>query len=567
MAKRHKQNQRTVRLSAMTAPDVRTEGQPALDKSQLQKVADDTPGFARITSTHSTFRTAAVRQLTPKKLQQILSDADAGDWQAQCEVFSYMEEFDPHIHAEMSKRRRAILSVERNVQAADDPTEQEVEQARWLQNVIERIPDFEDVLVNALDAIGHAFSCQELTYGALQKDAKQGFYYKAPIKVSWVPPELFRLDRDALTPGDRDAIRLRDLSTEGLPLTADKWIVHIHRSRAANIQRAGLYRTLIWPFLFKHYAITDLAEFLEIYGLPMRVGTYSASAGDADKRTLLRSLVALGHDAAAVIPEGTMIDFKEAADGKSLEFLTMAEYMDRSISKAILGGTLTSQSGGSSGGGGGAFALGKVHQDVARDILAADARQLASTLNRDLIEPMMRMTFGVVDQSRMPRFVFEMQEPEDVALWSDALPKLVGMGMKIPLDWTHTKLQIPHADKDDAVLVIGNAGKPLQDGNKGANLTALLKAQTLAKPNAEAARSEAMTEALAAAAAKPLANTLADIQALVDNAVDLVSLKANLLDLYGSMQPDDMGKVMEAAFALAALRGVDAVQTETGIKP
>ncbi|MGL9774714.1 MAG: phage portal protein family protein [Sodalis sp. (in: enterobacteria)] len=37
---------------------------------------------------------------------------------------------------------------------------------------------------------------------------------------------------------------------------------------------SGLFRVLVWTYLFKNIAARDLAEFLEIYGLPTRVGTY-----------------------------------------------------------------------------------------------------------------------------------------------------------------------------------------------------------------------------------------------------------------------------------------------------
>nr|WP_250636882.1 DUF935 family protein [Pseudomonas aeruginosa] len=56
------------------------------------------------------------------------------------------------------------------------------------------------------------------------------------------------------------------------------------------------------------------------------------------------------------------------------------------ISKAVLGGTLTSTT---SQSGGGAFALGQVHNEVRHDILASDARQLAATLSRDLLWPLL----------------------------------------------------------------------------------------------------------------------------------------------------------------------------------
>ena len=103
---------------------------------------------------------------------------------------------------------------------------------------------------------------------------------------------------------------------------------------------------LAWPWLFKNFAVRDLAEFLEIYGLPLRLGTYNPNTSDDKARaTLLRAVIGIGHDAAAIVPEGMKIEFKEAAKGESTPFDSMIGLMERSTSKAVLGGTLTSGEG------------------------------------------------------------------------------------------------------------------------------------------------------------------------------------------------------------------------------
>ena len=90
--------------------------------------------------------------------------------------------------------------------------------------------------------------------------------------------------------------------------------MHTHRSRSGCIARTGLFRVLAWPWLFKNFAVRDLAEFLEIYGLPLRLGTYNPNTSDDKARaTLLRAVIGIGHDAAAIVPEGMKIEFKEAA--------------------------------------------------------------------------------------------------------------------------------------------------------------------------------------------------------------------------------------------------------------
>ncbi len=56
------------------------------------------------------------------------------------------------------------------------------------------------------------------------------------------------------------------------------WISHTGKAKSGYLSRTGLIRVLAWPYLFKNYSVRDLAEFLEIYGLPLRVGKYPDGA-------------------------------------------------------------------------------------------------------------------------------------------------------------------------------------------------------------------------------------------------------------------------------------------------
>src|SRR5699024_7154485 len=128
------------------------------------------------------------------------------------------------------------------------------------------------------------------------------------------PQRWFRLPQNA--PYSRE-LRLRDNSVDGESLQPFGWIVHQHAARPGHFARSALGRVLAWPFLFKNYSVRDLAEFLEIYGLPMRLGTYPPGASDREKATLLRAVTSIGHAAAGIIPEGMAIEFQEAAKGAS----------------------------------------------------------------------------------------------------------------------------------------------------------------------------------------------------------------------------------------------------------
>lgn len=374
--------------------------------------------------------------LTPGRLHQVLQAAEQGNLGAQADLFTDMEEKDAHIYAEMSKRKRALLTLDWSIEPPDNASAAEKKLAAQVKEWLTDLPDLEDIMLDALDAIGHGFAALEVEWQRLGNTWLQ----KA---ITHRPQRWFQT-----LPTDGNALRLRDGSTYGAELQPFGWVVHTHKAKSGYLTRGGLHRVLAWPYLFKNYSVRDLAEFLEIYGLPLRLGKYPAGATAMEKATLLRAVASIGHNAAGIIPEGMMIEFQEAAKGSHDPFMAMVSWCERSQSKAILGGTLTSQADGASS----THALGNVHNEVRRDLMVSDARQLAGTFNASIIWPLVALNSTASDPRRQPRLVFDTRQPEDLKLYADSLPKLVGLGLRVKTSWVHDKLAIPEASADDTVL-------------------------------------------------------------------------------------------------------------------
>ncbi|STO54927.1 Mu-like phage gp29 [Canicola haemoglobinophilus] len=253
-----------------------------------------------------------------------------------------------------------------------------------------------------------------------------------------------------MTPTEqRNSLRLRDGSVTGIELQKFGWITHIAKAKTGYLSRIGLVRTLVWPFLYKNYSARDFAEFLEIYGLPMRLGKYPEGATPTEKNTLLRAVMSIGHNAGGIIPRGMEIEFQNAADGDSSSFMAMIEWAEKSMSKAILGGTLTSQADGATS----TNALGNVHNEVRSELRDADLKRLQATLTRDLIYPLYALNCkSFNDARRIPRLEFDVSESEDINSFADGLNKLVDIGFKIPAQWAHDKLQVPIASDNEPIL-------------------------------------------------------------------------------------------------------------------
>ena len=119
------------------------------------------------------------------------------------------------------------------------------------------------------------------------------------------------------------------------------------------------------------------------------------------------------------MPDNMDIEIKSAVNGQHDPYLAMIEYCERAQSKVILGSTLTSQSDGKSS----TNALGKIHNEVRRDLLVSDAKQLAQTLTDQLIYTLLSINFGDIDRNRLPYFQFDTKEVEDLLVVAEFLAK------------------------------------------------------------------------------------------------------------------------------------------------
>ena len=379
-------------------------------------------------------------KITPSKLKQILEDAENGDIQAQHQLFMDIEEQDSSIAANMMTRKRSVLTLDWRIVEPRNATPAEEKLQAEIDELFYQYPNLEDLFVDLMDAVGHGFSALEIQWAQVNgKWIPKGF---KPCPQSW-----FKLDKD-------DSLLLRTPANQmGEPLRPFGWVVHRHKSRSTQLARDGLYRTLAWLYMYKHYSVRDFAEFLELYGMPIRIGKYGAGATNAEKRTLLRALAEIGHNAAGIMPESMQIELHNVANAGAASgnnpFLQMVDWCEKSIARLILGQTLTSGADGKSS----TNALGNVHNEVRRDLMISDAKQIAQTITQQIILPYLQINIDPnIAPYRVPYFEFDTKEYEDLSVFADAIPKLTGIGVQISESWVRDKLGIPEPQEGELIL-------------------------------------------------------------------------------------------------------------------
>jgi phage gp29-like protein len=398
-------------------------------------------GGATVRGVRQPFTGHQANNLTPAKLGRILRESIDGDPQSYLELAEDMEERDNHYAAVLMTRKRQVSGLDVTVEAASDDPDA-VKMADLVREVVDR-EEFADELIDILDALGKSYSCTEIIW-----DTSEGQW--RPARLEWNDPRFFVFD-----PMNLRTILLRgDAGYE--PLKPYGWITHRAKVKSGLTIRGGLARAVAWTFLFKSFTMKDWAIFVEAYGQPLRLGKYGPDATDAQKDVLLDAVSAVGVDFAAIIPASMTIDFVKAEISGSHDlYESRLEFLDKQISKLVLGQTSTTDAQS------GTYAVGKVHDGVREDIEISDARQLAATLNRDLVRPLIDLNFG--PQKVYPKIKIGRPDEEDVAALVENVVKLVPLGLKVGMSTMRDKIGLPEPDKNEELLQAQQP--PQQPGN------------------------------------------------------------------------------------------------------
>lgn len=496
------------------------------------------------------WRDYVVAGMTPERLAAVFREADLGDVRRQAELFEQLLEKDAHLLGETSKRENAILDIEFQVSPASDSA-RDNEIAQFVSDFLEGQTDWPDVQVAMQEGIGRGFSAMEIVWDVTSGQALPSSFESLESKRF-----LFQDENGVVSKTPR---LVTDQSPMGEIIPAWKVLMHSYGGKSGHPTRSGIYRVCAWMFLFKNYAIKDWVIFCEVYGMPLRLGKYSPGATEDDKSALIQAISMLGSDAAGIISKSTEIEFVETAKGTTSADLykLLAQFCNAEMSKAILGQTLTAEVGDK-----GSYAASQTHNEVRKDLARADARAMAATVRQQIIRPMVGFNFGW--DAPVPGFEPVFDEDDDLKEKADWVCEILDRTtVKIPRTWFYKEFKIPEPKDGEAVIEGGagiGAGLPIAAKSRQAGLRMLVASgQTAVDPTPI----EPLVERMSIEAAPAIEAMLARIRELVDTAPSLEALRDSLLASFGDLPSDDLAKVMQAGFAVAALAGRSDVAEES----
>jgi phage gp29-like protein len=419
--------------------------------------------------------------LTPEKAVGILRNAEFGDPWLYLELAERMEEKDLLYQGVLHTRKMAVSQLDIDVTAAGDD-DQALDDAAFVRDVLidGNQLDLHDVIFEMLDSLGKGFSATEIVWDTEGINPAGSGPAWLPFALKWRDPRWFMFDwisgeqllvRTLRTDGPqlpvgREAwdsrlspmnFRIRagfgghevGIQPATQPLAPFKFITHITKAKAGLPVRGGLARIAIWMYLFKNYVLKDWVTFAEVYGQPMRLGKYGPGATENDKAALLRAVSNIGTDAAAIIPESMAIEFVESKGGgqKSHEmYEKFCAYLDKLLTIGVLGQELTTQL----PRGAGSRAAAEVHDVVRRDIATDDARRVSSTLNRDLVKPLIDLNRG--PRRRYPLISIGFNERADLTELMAGLGPAIDRGMRVSERWLREQFGVPDPSDGESLL-------------------------------------------------------------------------------------------------------------------
>lgn len=202
---------------------------------------------------------------------------------------------------------------------------------------------------------------------------------------------------------------------------------------------------------------------IDRFGYPLRLGKYSPKATEDDINTLRRAVASIGSDFGAVIPESAILEIIESKTTQSTSdtYEKLAQFVNKEISKLVLGQTMTSEEGAS-------YSQAQVHNEVRGDIAKSDIRQIMETLNSQLIVPYCKFNFGELET--YPKLELFKPDIDNIELIINAVANLSDKGLKVKASEIRAKLGLSEPAEDDEVV----GGRVIYDNNANADLNNII---------------------------------------------------------------------------------------------
>ena len=316
--------------------------------------------------------------LTATRMMSILQAAEGGDVADLFSLYRDVAGTDSHIGNEIEKRKSAVLGDPVNLRPWDAKNADDVEAARFCERLVES-QAFSDLQSWLLNATLWPVAVAEKVY----RPVAGGF---ALTGIVAVPYQLLDYQAGRLQILDVDPASHLPLRGSGRDPDPERYIIHRGHTLPVPDWWGGRFRSILFWWLLRTMGRQWWATFIERFGQPFFKGKYQDDAG----RNVLHQAFAMSRKLGGIaLSKNTEVEIIQTAMSDSSDAHDrFIQLCNDEISRAIVGQTLSSTASPTGELGGGTAGLqGEVREDLRR----MDARRLAVTLRRQLLEQYLRI--------------------------------------------------------------------------------------------------------------------------------------------------------------------------------
>jgi len=448
---------------------------------------------------------------------------------------------DPHAGAVLQSRYLSVIGKEWEVLPAEEPARKGRPSS---ETRAQKIADF---VKTSLENTNFDQARQELLQAILY-----GFYVGetiwtvrdgsiVPMKIRAKHPRRFSftIDRE---------LRLLTLQNmiEGEPVPDRKFIRFTYGS-SDNPYGKGLGQKLWWPVWFKKNGIKFWLVFLEKFGMPTAVGKYPTGTLPEQQKALLDAIDAIHSETGVKIPNTMAIELLEAARRGTVTYETLCEYMDKQVSKAVLGQTASTE------GTPGKLGNEDSQNETRQDIVEADAGLMDECLNGSLVKWIVDFNFpGVTDY---PKIQTRTEAEKDLKPLAERDKTLVkDIGLPVAKRYFYETYAIPEPEEGEEVV------KPeVRSQEPGAGRVFTEKAQgRFSQEDVEDLSTQGAIdsqEALSALLGPPVLE-------MIEGAESFEEIRAKIYEMYPEMNTKEFQELLARAIFAAGLTGYAASEGE-----
>lgn len=446
---------------------------------------------------------------------------------------------DPHAFAILQKRKLEVVSREWKVQPPDNPSRLEKKAAAEVEKQLKSL-DFDKLTKGLLGAILKGFAVGEVMW-----DNVDGIWTVKLVRVK--KQRRFRMTIDGTL-----RVLTRSNTIDGEPVPERKFIVHRHSidDDDDDPYGVGIGSVLYWPAWFKRQVLAHWLRGVEKHAAPTVHASYPGGFDQARQEQLEAGLRRMANDTGIVTPENVKIALVEAQRGGGGALQEeLSRYLDELMSEAVLGETLSTNSGER-----GARSLGEIHNEVRIAIAKADSDLLSATIKNTIVRWIIELNYP---GARLPDVWRDFSEAEDLDKRVERDKKLHDMGYEPSEidyinetyggEWVKKQKPAPLSDPD------ASQQKP--------QVTADLEFSE--NPNSVSAHGQRAVEELSSqleTVAQPAIDAMIEqIRTEFTEATDYDDLILRLARLSSELGVEDLASALEQGSLLAELEGVDSV--------